>query len=238
MTSVSTLRKFSIAAASRNNTPCVAPRPVATMIDIGVASPSAHGQAMINTETALIKPNTQLGSGPNMPHTKNVSTAAATTPYTKYPATTSAMRCIGAFERCACATICTICDSMVALPTCSDRMTSAPLVLSVAPINLSPTRLVTGKGSPVSIDSSSALLPSVTTPSTGTFSPGRTRSMSPTWTLLKGMSSSLPSAAIRRAVLGDRPSKDLMAAEVCDRAFSSSNCPNNVNEIMTAAASK
>ena len=54
--SVSTLHRFSIAAASRNNTPCVAPRPVATMIDIGVASPSAHGQAMISTATAFISP--------------------------------------------------------------------------------------------------------------------------------------------------------------------------------------
>ncbi|MEY3252550.1 MAG: hypothetical protein RL227_1523, partial [Pseudomonadota bacterium] len=90
------------------------------------------------------------------------------------------MRCIGARERCASATICTICDSTVAEPTCSDCITSAPLVFSVAPISLSPTRLLTGRGSPVSIDSSSALLPSTTTPSTGTFSPGRTRSRSPT----------------------------------------------------------
>ena len=50
---VSILRKFSIASASRNSTPCCAARPVATMIDIGVARPSAHGQAMISTDTAL-----------------------------------------------------------------------------------------------------------------------------------------------------------------------------------------
>jgi hypothetical protein len=31
-------------------------RPVATMIDIGVARPSAQGQAMISTATALIRP--------------------------------------------------------------------------------------------------------------------------------------------------------------------------------------
>ena len=52
-TSVSTLRSVSIASAFRNSTPIVAPLPVATMIDIGVASPSAHGQAMISTATAL-----------------------------------------------------------------------------------------------------------------------------------------------------------------------------------------
>ena len=65
-------------------------------------------------------------------------------------------------------------------------MTSAPLVLSVAPISLSPVRLLTGSGSPVSMDSSTALLPSTTTPSTGTFSPGRTRSRSPTCTWARG----------------------------------------------------
>ena len=53
---VSTLRRFSIAAASRNSTPEVAPRPVATMMDMGVARPSAQGQAMINTATALMSP--------------------------------------------------------------------------------------------------------------------------------------------------------------------------------------
>ena len=131
------------------------------------------------------------------------------------------MRCIGARERCASATICTICASTVAEPTCSERITRAPLVFIVAPMSLSPARLVTGSGSPVSIDSSTALLPSTTTPSTGTFSPGRTRSRSPTCTWVSGTSSSLPSAAMRRAVLGASPSSDLMAAEVCERAFSS-----------------
>ena len=92
------------------------------------------------------------------------------------------MRCIGALERCACTTICTMLASTVCDPIFSARITSAPLVLSVAPISLSPARLVTGIGSPVSIDSSTALLPSMAIPSTGTFSPGRTRSVSPTWT--------------------------------------------------------
>ena len=131
------------------------------------------------------------------------------------------MRCIGARLRCAWATIWTICARTVCAPIRSERMTSAPLVLMVAPISLSPGLLVTGIGSPVSIDSSTALLPSSTTPSTGTFSPGRMRSASPTWTWLKGMSSSRPSGWMRRAVFGERPSKDLIAAEVCERAFSS-----------------
>jgi len=148
------------------------------------------------------------------------------------------MRCIGARERWACATICTICDSMVVAPTCSERITRAPLVLSVAPITLSPTRLATGIGSPVSMDSSTELPPSVTTPSTGTFSPGRTRSKSPTCTWVRGTSSSVPSSRMRRAVLGARPSSDLMAAEVCDLALSSSIWPSSVSEMITTAASK
>ena len=40
------------------------------------------------------------------------------------------------------------------------------------PISFSPGFFITEMGSPVSIDSSTALLPSVTTPSTGTLSPG------------------------------------------------------------------
>ena len=150
----------------------------------------------------------------------------------------SAIRCIGALERCACSTICTMLASTVCEPTRSERITSAPLVFKVAPISLSPTRLVTGIGSPVSIDSSTALLPSATTPSTGTFSPGRTRSMSPTCTCVSGTSSSVPSAAILRAVLGASPSSDRIAAEVCDRALSSRICPSKVSEMITAAASK
>jgi hypothetical protein len=52
----------------------------------------------------------------------------------------------------------------------------------------------TGIGSPVTIDSSTALRPSSTTPSTGTFSPGRTRSRSPACTASSGTSLLVPSA--------------------------------------------
>jgi hypothetical protein len=77
--SVSMVRRLSMASASRNSTPADAARPVATITDIGVASPSAHGQAMISTATALRMPNTQAGSGPNRPQPSSVATAAAST---------------------------------------------------------------------------------------------------------------------------------------------------------------
>jgi hypothetical protein len=53
------------------------------MIDMGVANPRAQGQAMINTATALIKPYTQLGSGPQSPHPKKVRMAMLMTAATK-----------------------------------------------------------------------------------------------------------------------------------------------------------
>jgi len=43
---------------------------------------------------------------------------------------------------------------------------------------------------------------------------------------------------MRRAVFGDRPSSDLMAADVCERARSSSSWPRRVSEMITTAASK
>jgi len=53
---VSTRSSTSSASAFLMSTPARAPRPVPTMMDIGVASPSAQGQAMISTATALITP--------------------------------------------------------------------------------------------------------------------------------------------------------------------------------------
>ena len=193
------------------------------MTVIGVARPSAQGQAMISTATAFTTAYVHDGSGPNTPQTTKVTIATASTASTNQKLTLSASRCIGARERCACATSCTICASTVSEPTLSARMISAPVPFRVAPITLAPGVFSIGIGSPVSIDSSTLERPSSTSPSTGTFSPGRTRSRSPTCTCVNGMSSSLPSAPTRRAVLGASRSSALSAAEVLERAFSSSS---------------
>ena len=71
------------------------------MIDIGVARPSAQGQAMISTVTAATRPKVKRGSGPNTTQAANASNAAAITAGTNQPATRSARRWIGARERCA-----------------------------------------------------------------------------------------------------------------------------------------
>ena len=99
---------------------------------------------------------------------------------TKMPETRSARRWIGARLRCASATSWTIRASMVSRPTFRASMTRPPDRFMVPPMTVSPTALVTGIDSPVTMDSSTALRPSTTAPSTGTVSPGRTRRRSPT----------------------------------------------------------
>ena len=109
-------------------------------------------------------------------------------------------------------------------------MTKLPVALTVAPVTLSPGAFSTGTGSPVIIDSSTALLPSSTTPSTGTFSPGRTRSRSP------GMTDSSGDILLRRRrrgrggrVFGARSSRARIALLVCERARNSSTWPSSTS---------
>ena len=101
-----------------------------------------------------------------------------------------------------------------------------------------PASFSTGIGSPVMVNSSTEPLPSLTIPSTGTFSPGRTRNESPTAIASIATSSSLPSLAIRSAVRGASPSRPRIAPEVASRARSSSTWPSRVSTMMTAADSK
>ena len=75
--------------------------------------------------------------------------------------TWSARRWIGARLRCASATSCTICASSVSRPTFSARITRLPVWFIVPPITRSPGSFATGIDSPVTIDSSTAPLPSI-----------------------------------------------------------------------------
>ena len=218
--------------------PAAAPRPTPTMIDIGVARPSAQGQAMIRTETAASRAKAKRGSGPQTNQAAKAASAITTTSGTNQLDTLSASRWMGARLRCASATILTMRDSMVSAPTFSAFITKVPVRLTVPPITLAPASLVTGMGSPVIEDSSTALRPSLSTPSTGTFSPGRTRKRSPATIDSIGTSASLPSAPTLSAVRGARPSSALMAPLVESRARSSSTWPTSTRQVMTAAGSK
>jgi hypothetical protein len=82
-TSVSTVLRVSIASALRKRIPSPAALPVATVIERGVARPSAHGHAMITTATALTRAWARRGCGPTIAHAANVSAATAMTIGTK-----------------------------------------------------------------------------------------------------------------------------------------------------------
>ncbi len=81
----------------------------------------------------------------------------------------------------------------VSAPTRVASTTSRPPAFRVAPVTVSPTPTSTGTDSPVSIDASTAEVPSTTVPSVAIFSPGRTRKRSPVLSPSTGIRSSRPS---------------------------------------------
>ena len=111
-----------------------------------------------------------------------------TTTGTKTALILSAIRWTGALLPCASCTIRTICASTVPLPTSCALMVRAPSWLMVPASTLSPGCLLTGTGSPLIMLSSTNEEPSVTCPSTGIFSPGRTAMRSPGLSCETGMS--------------------------------------------------
>ncbi|MNH93728.1 hypothetical protein D3C73_463340 [compost metagenome] len=171
------------------------------MMEVGVASPMAHGQAMISTATALTRAMPKdapcAGSGPNRNHTAKVRTAMTMTAGTNQPVTRSTRAWIGSLAPCAVSTMRTIWASTVWAPTWRASKRKAPVVFSVPPVTSAPAVFSTGIGSPVSMDSSTKEPPSATTPSTGTRSPGRTTTKSPTCTASMGRSCSAPSRTTR-----------------------------------------
>ena len=92
ITRLSTFESTCNASAFLISTPAVAPLPVATITDMGVASPSAHGQAMIKTATALTRAWGRRGSGPRNIQAMKVTIATPITIGTNHAATTSASR--------------------------------------------------------------------------------------------------------------------------------------------------
>ena len=133
-----------------NRMPSSAARPVATMMDVGVASPMAHGQAMMRTATALTRASAR--EGPSTIQTRNVSAATARTAGTKRAVTLSTSASIGSRAACASSTVRMMPASRVSAPTFSARKAKLPLPLIVPPITLAPGSTETGIGSPVIMD--------------------------------------------------------------------------------------
>ena len=147
------------------------------------------------------------------------------------------MRWIGALLVCASSTILMIWASAVSAPTRVASKRKAPVRFSVPPITLAPTCFSTGMDSPVSIDSSTAEAPSLTTPSVAMRWPGRTTTVSPTITLSAGTSISTPPRTTF-AVAGFKSSSLRTAADECFLMISSMYLPSNTKAMMTADTSK
>ena len=192
-TIVSTRRVDSSTSGPLIRMPSCAPRPVPTSSAVGVARPSAQGQAMISTATAVVIAKAALAPPPSQK--PSVATARAMTIGTKIAETRSASRCTGALPVWASVTSRPICASAVSAPTLVARTTRRPPTLTVAPATSSPRCFSTGIDSPVRSAWSTAEEPSSTMPSVATFSPGRTTKRSPTCSSPIGTRRSLPSAS-------------------------------------------
>ena len=120
--------------------PSSAPRPTPATTAVGVANPSAQGQATIKTD---IKKVSALASGSPAKKNQqpNVSTATPITMGTKTLVTWSANVWIGAFDPWADSTSWMICASIVSSPTFCTRKLNLPVPLTVPLITSSPTVL-------------------------------------------------------------------------------------------------
>ena len=156
---------------------------------------------------------------------------------TKTPAILSAWRSMGALELVASSTRRMMLASAVSSPTAVASMANQPRWLTVAPVTRSPTPFSAGTGSPVMADSSIEAEPSRMMPSTGTDSPARTTTMSPTRTSSVATSTSWPLRRTR-AVLGARSMSALMAEVVLPLARASKYLPSVMSTRMVPAESK
>ena len=200
MTTVSMPWARSNAWGPRMSTPMRAPRPVPASNASGVASPNAHGQAMMSTEMAAVR------AADTCPvasiHTTKVSTAMPMTAGTKTAEILSARSWLAERPVWASSMRRAMWASWVSSPTAVACTTSRPELLIAEPTTASPGPTSTGTDSPVSIELSTAERPSTTVPSALTRSPGRTTNRSPTPRAAMGRSTSVPSLVSRWTVVG------------------------------------
>ena len=232
---VSTLCNFSSVAASLIKIPSRAPLPTPTIIAVGVASPSAQGQAITKMPTKETRPNERACENPSelglkRSHIPKVKKAITSTIGTKILEILSARAWIGARLPCASSTILIICANNVSEPTLVALNVNEPVVLIVAATTASPTFFCAGIGSPVTIDSSIKETPSVITPSTGILAPGFTIIRSPCFTSSTYISTSFP-PRITRAVFACKFNSFSMASPVFNFERASKYFPSAIKVI-------
>ena len=150
-------------------------------------------------------------------------------------ATLSASFCTGACADSAFSTSAMMREKVVSLPTRSVVMSSAPESTSVPANTAAPTSLSLGMLSPVMEASFTDAWPLTTRPSTGIFSPGRTRTTSPTFNSLSGTvrSQSDPRTS---ATCGTEPINNLIEARARTVFNSAMNSAIRMITINTAPA--
>src|SRR3546814_10765657 len=100
------------------------------MIDVGVARPIAHGQAMISTATAFTNAKVNAGSGPKKSQIMKVSTAIPITAGTNLAVSLSTIAWNGSFDPCACSTMRMIWARTGSAPTLVARKLKAPVLVT------------------------------------------------------------------------------------------------------------
>ena len=149
----------------------------------------------------------------------------------------SASFATGAFVAAASLTMRMIWLRAVSSPTRVARHTRYPVWFSVAALTVLPGVLSAGTLSPVRADSFTAPKPSVTTPSTGICSPGRTANRSPGRTSETGTATSFPSLR-STAVRGASFIRPFRASVVRPLARASSILPTVISARIIAEDSK
>ena len=140
---LSTTSTSSLAACSSTrlfliNRPRLAARPSPTMIDMGMANPSAQGHAIMRTLMAVTSAKDNWGAGPRSNQARNVRSANPTTAGTNTALIRSITSATGGFEFCASATSLIIRPSSVSSPTASVRIVRLPSRLRVPANTRSP----------------------------------------------------------------------------------------------------
>ena len=213
--------------------PFLAPSPVPVMTAVGVARPSAHGQAITSTEVKIRSAKERLS--PAISQTAAAISATDITTGTNTPDTRSASREMGAFFACASSTSRTMRRSVVSSPVRVTRTCSSPDSSTLPPVTALCGPLSTGRLSPVSMLSSTAPVPDSTSPSSGTRAPARISRTSPALTAAVGASCTRPSASTSTHTSGASFLSPSIAPRV-RRVLRNSKYLPSITSVMTTAA--
>lgn len=164
------------------------------------------------------------------------ATAMANTAGVYTAAKRSTKRWVGARAPWACSTARMMRSSVVWPAAAVTRNSSSDWALSVPAYTGSPGALSTARLSPVTLDSSTALRPVVTTPSSGTRPPGRMRTVLSTATSAAGTVRHWPSGPRTSAWSGLSASRAPMASRARPTARSSMRSARAYSAITMAAS--